>query len=81
MPAFFGQIDAIYTDLGGDVWAHPTGGAQGLPPDQFLHFAGLPGTQGSSTFATAAAHAKATNSNAWIFYSVPDAAVTSMYVF
>jgi hypothetical protein len=81
MPAFFGQIDAMYTDLGGDVWAHPVGGAPGLPAGDYLHFAGLPGTQGAATFAAAVTHAKATGSNVWVFYVVPGGAVSNMYVF
>ncbi len=81
MPQFFGLIDALYTDTGGSVWAHPAGGAPGLPPDAFLDFSGTPGTQGASTFAAAVTHAKATNSNTWIFYSAPDGRVSNMYVF
>lgn len=81
MPIFFGKIDALYTDLGGDFWAHPVGGAPGLPPGDFLHFGGLPGSQGATTFAAAVTHAKATGSNVWVSYAVPGGDVSTMYVF
>jgi hypothetical protein len=80
MPQFFGQIDAVYSDFGGDFWAHPVGGAPGLPAGDFLHFGGLAGTQGAATFSAAVTHAKATGSNVWLFYTMSDRAVSSMYV-
>jgi len=78
---YFGQIDAVYTD-GGSVWAHPSGGAPGLPPDHFLRF-GPPGPQGAATFSAVVTHAKATGSNVWLYYAVSGTygEVSSMYVF
>jgi hypothetical protein len=78
MPQFFGQIDAVYTSGGANFWAHPAGGAPGLPPDRYLNF---PGGGASATVAT---HAKATGSNVWLIYTVDalgDGTVSDMYVF